>query len=226
VSAAAHECGYGRSCQLHHTSLDSCRTVSYSCCQKGSPWVTALVKASFREHQNAGGQAAGGSSSSCRSGYQRWNTVPSSWGCVAKRAFLVGVLKGVARPEPGSFRLHYGGVFGYTHLPIHERLCEGSCVQRVEVSCEFLTRGAVAASLIMGMGQNRLNTRPISCSQDARVRSSMVWASLNHRLAVNQGPCDLSEAERDTWRTPAIRPGSRHPASHRRRARWDSSVAF
>jgi Domain of unknown function (DUF3597) len=32
------------------------------------------------------------------------------------------------------------------------------------------------------------------------------WASLNHHLAVNQGSCDLSEAERDTWRVPALRP--------------------
>jgi hypothetical protein len=52
------------------------------------------------------------------------------------------------------------------------------------------------------------------------------WASLNHHLVVNQGPCELSGAERGTWHVPALRPRSHHPASQIRRAPWDSSVPF
>jgi hypothetical protein len=41
--------------------------------------VLIKVYGEEREHQKAGGQAARGSSSRCKSGYQRWNTAPSSW---------------------------------------------------------------------------------------------------------------------------------------------------
>jgi hypothetical protein len=40
--------------------------------------VPQQVDVKAREHQKPGDQAARGSSSSCRSGYHRWNTAPSS----------------------------------------------------------------------------------------------------------------------------------------------------
>src|SRR5262249_40996583 len=46
--------------------------------QEGAGLKSLQEAIDTREHQKAGDQAARGSSSSCKSGYHRWNTAPSS----------------------------------------------------------------------------------------------------------------------------------------------------